>query len=216
MALETQQETEDSAALEFEEARHTYCLAAFTRQEQQRELLDGKARFYLSIALALLGVVLLKPDYSARILALIRLPSLGPVARAVLFFVLGLFATTSVMSLVSILLATRLKPYKTGYPKKFADRMFLQDSDFLEDPRRVTLLQKVSVFYATAADRNRETNEKKAGILALCGHSLLGAVLALFALIGTLIVMEGSDGSAEHAQSIDDETSPDRNRDGGQ
>ena len=174
---------EESTQLDFGTSRYEYCLRLLEKEEKLKEVLEKKARFYLSFITVFLGAMFLKLDYLESVKEMFIKENPSVFVRLLIYVIISVFLVCIMIALVSVLKCVRVKEYMSGSPDNLAHSLFMPDSRFTRQKSNACLFMELARYCAVAVDENRELNAEKGKWLSICSGCLFISSVSLFALI---------------------------------
>lgn len=182
----TSEEQLINAQTSFERTRYEFCVAAYEREWERKEILERKSQFFLSLITLILGAIFLKLDAleSLRLIAN-QSQTFQPVLH-ILVVVLVLFLLATI---ITVLMSMLLQDYMREYPKNIVSSMFDPNSRYIKQKTTPDLLETNAMNCALALEVNQRINDKKAAwvkissICTLISTILLTLILFIITLV---------------------------------
>jgi hypothetical protein len=184
MMSDMQNKADGNSRVAFERARLDYCAFAFQMQRDTSDMLERRAKFFLSLITILMGSVFLKLDLLKE---LFNLPDGTRVSASVLIPValsfLILFGSALLAALVALSISMQLRRSKDPHPARIVDELFAPSSSYLEQQDEPALLRKIALNYAIAWEGNAEINRRKTQWIQVGYACVLCAALSFCVLL---------------------------------
>lgn len=175
--------TPEEAKIAFERARLDYCVSAFKMQQDDADILERRAKFFVPFATVFLGAIFFKLDFLKDLLSAPgdkKIPVWLTIMVVASLFLLGL---SLVAALLALSVSMRLRRSQNPYPHDIVDSLFAPDSDYLDECDEPSLLRKIALNYAIALKANANINKRKARYIGVAFVFVACAIALSFSYI---------------------------------
>lgn len=167
--------------ISFEKTRLKYCSDLYQQGLNMRENLDKKIQFYLSFVTLLLGAIFLKLEFFTDLGALLKKQPISPEFKWLTYITLLLSGLSVLVTLIALMIATRLRQYKIPSSESLVFDLFNKNSNYKVEQ---TLIRDAALLYASATEFLRKTNKYKEKWGRIAEVTILITVIMMATLLG--------------------------------
>jgi hypothetical protein len=170
-----------SEKISFEKTRFEYCYNLYRQGLEARELLDKKIQFHLSFVTLLLGAIFLKVEFFTKLGELLKQQTTPSQIKWATYLALSTSGLSVLVFLIAVIIATRLRVYKSPSPNTLIFDLFNQSSPYKFEQ---TFIRDTALLYAVATEFSRKVNKYKEKWVHLAEISILITIVSLATLLG--------------------------------
>lgn len=171
--------------IEFERARFEFCISAYTKELERKEVLEKKSQFFISLLTLILGAIFLNTDMLVKVNDLALASSL---LHMLFNITIAILMASLLAAVISVLISMWLQEYVREYPKNIVSSLFDPNSHYLEGKTPSVLFNTIAMNCALALENNKRVNDKKAKWVTISSVFTLISIIVLALLLVVVLI----------------------------